>query len=64
MAEEILGLSVEVVRKPPKPIREKVARGCGPRSRLKKAERSIGKGLCTPRAGGDSDCYESRHLRI
>ena len=43
-AEEILGLSVEVVRKPPKPIPEKVARMWAEEWAKEKAKRSIGKG--------------------
>jgi putative transposase len=42
-AEEVMGLSVEVVRKPPKPVPEEVAKRGGPRSGPKRAERSTGR---------------------
>jgi putative transposase len=45
-AEEVLGLSVEVVRKPPKPTPEKRWRRYGPRSGPRKARRSTGRGSC------------------
>ena len=47
--EEILGLSVEVVRKPPKPIPEERWRGFGPRSGPRKERSSTGTSLCTQR---------------
>ena len=45
-AEEVLDLSVEVVRKPPKPIPEKVTCSTGPGSGTRRAKRSIGKLSC------------------
>ena len=41
--EEVLGLSVEIVRRPPKPIPEEVARSSGQPSGLRRARRSIGR---------------------
>ena len=35
--EEVLGVSVEVVRKPPKPVPEQIAELCGPRSGPRRA---------------------------
>ena len=44
-AEEVLGISVEVVRKPPKPVPEKVAKVSGPRSSgPRRTRRWIGRG--------------------
>jgi hypothetical protein len=45
-AEEVLGLSVEVVRKPSKPVPEEVARISGRRSGPRKARRWTGRGSC------------------
>src|SRR5215210_2310893 len=49
-AEEVWGVSVEVVRKPPKPVPEEVAKAwaqeCGPR----KARRATGRGSCRSEA--------------
>jgi len=45
-AEEVLDLSVEVVRKPPKPAPEKVTCSPGPGSGTRRAKRSIGKLSC------------------
>jgi putative transposase len=42
--EEVLGLSVEVLRKPPKPVPEEVAQRCGPRSGPRKASKWTGRG--------------------
>jgi hypothetical protein len=41
--EEVLGLNVEIVRRPPKPIPEEVARTWAEPSGPRRARRSIGK---------------------
>jgi putative transposase len=41
--EKVLGLSVEIVRRPPKPVPEEVARISGHRSGLRKARKLIGR---------------------
>ena len=43
-AEEALDLSVEVVRKPKKPVPEKVAKRCGLRSGPRRERRCTGRG--------------------
>jgi len=50
-AEEVMGLSVEVVRKPPKPVPEKVAK-IWAEEWAKEGEKSIGKGSCRSEAFG------------
>jgi len=45
-AEEVLGLSVEVVRKPPKPVPEKVAKRWAEEWAKEGKRRSIGRGSC------------------
>jgi hypothetical protein len=55
-AEEVMGLSVEVVRKPPKPVPEKVAKIWAEEWAIKKARRSIGRGSC--RSGAFECCLE------
>jgi putative transposase len=44
--EEVLGLSVEVVRKPPQPVPEEVAEAWAAESGQRKARRWTGRGLC------------------
>ena len=44
--EEVMGLSVEVARKPEKPVPEKVAEVSGPGSGPGRARRSAGRGSC------------------
>ena len=50
-AEEVMGLSVEVVRKPPKLVPEKVAK-IWAEEWAKEGEKSIGKGSCRSEALG------------
>jgi hypothetical protein len=50
--EEVLGLSVEVVRKPLRSPSLRRWRGFGPRSGPRRARRSIGKGSCRREAFG------------
>src|SRR3712207_7470399 len=45
-AEEVMGLSVEVVRKPPKPVPRRRWRRFGHGSGLRRARRWTGNGLC------------------
>jgi hypothetical protein len=51
-AENVPGLSVEVVRKPPKPVPEKTWPRSGRRNGPKEAKRSTGRGSCRSGALG------------
>jgi putative transposase len=53
-AENVLGLSVEVVRKPPKPVPEKIAKIWAEEWAKEKAKRSTGRGSC--RRGAFGSC--------
>jgi putative transposase len=60
-AEEELGVSVEVVRKPGKPLPEEVAKAFGPKSWPRRVKRLTGRGSCLRRASGC--CREGGSLR-